>query len=457
MSSPAEPSAWNHSEQAEQSVLGALLIDNSAFDQIADILRIEDFYFEDHRRIFRVILSILEKQRPADLLTVSEALAHDGKDKPLEFGYLGSLAQNTPSSANIRRYAEIVRERAILRSLFMAASAIAESVTASRGIEAKELLDQAQARLMAIGETHMPGRENFHELRHIILEVAEFVDSQHEKYQAGTISEVTGVPSGFIDLDRKTTGFQGGELIIIAARPGMGKTSLVLNIAEYAALKTGKTGLIFSMEMTYRQLALRILAGGSGINVQRLISGRVYESEWPRVSKAISDAQAISLLINEAATLTIMELRALARRAHREYGGLSAIYIDYIQLMDTEDRQANRAAQISVISRGLKSLAKELDVPVIALSQLNRELEKRPNKRPVLSDLRDSGSIEQDADLVLFIYREEMYRPDTEDKGMAEIIIGKQRNGPTGYCQLTFRADQTRFLNYTKNESKEAS
>jgi len=442
---------WNYSLEAEQSVLGGLLLDNSAFDRIADLLQEVDFFASDHRVIFRAIFELIESGKPADALTVFEwvsrsGYADRGSDR-LDRAYIGDLAFNTASVANIRRYAEIVRERSILRGLFGAASNIIESVRETKGREVRELLDRAQASVMAISEKNQGDRSEFTDTTALLTQTMEFIDTQFQRAREGELSDVTGLTTGFIDLDRMLTGLHGGQLVVLAARPSMGKSAFALNIGEAGAQSSQKTAAIFSMEMSRHELGLRLLAAGAQVNMQRLATGRINDQEWPRITAAVGRLNDLPMLINETGALTVMELRAMARRAFRDAGGLSVIIVDYLQLMSGSDQRANQATQIAEITRGLKQLAKELQVPVIALSQLNRELERRPNKRPIMSDLRESGAIEQDADVILFIYRDEVYHSDSTDRGIAEIIIAKQRNGPTGTVRLNFRADHTRFLN----------
>lgn len=440
-----ETPGWNCSEEAEQSVLGALLLDNAAFDRVADVVREPDFYSGGHRRVFRVMSHMIEAGRIADLVTVSERLSADDAAAFRDLGgpaYLASLAQNTPSSANVRRYAEIVRERSVARQLYGAAQDISLSVTASRGRPVSELVDEAQQRVLEIGEGHRTGRQDFIDTQALLGQVLEFVDYQ---YHREVHDDVTGLPTGFRDLDIQTTGMQPGQLIIVAARPAMGKSAFALNVAENASRASQRHAAVFNLEMGNRETGLRLLAARSGVNVQRLVTGRINDAEWQRVSAAIGALSSVPMLFHEHAGLTVTDLRALARRAVRERGSLSVIVVDYLQLMLAGTAESNRAMQLAEITRGLKLLAKELQVPVIALSQLNRELEKRVNKRPVMSDLRDSGALEQDADVILFIYRDDYYHPNSAEPGVAEIIIAKQRNGPVGTVRLRFRADRTRF------------
>lgn len=456
MSTPTP--TWMYHAESEQSVLGAVLMDNGAFDRVADVLRAEDFYVGGHRLIYRTLCALLEAGGAADVVTLDERLSQP-PHAPLyeQMGgivYLGTLATSTPSSHNVRRYAEVVRERAQLRGLYAAASRIHDMVASGTAVGAQgvqQVIDAAQSAVLAVGEGRR-GSE-FVGVDRVIADVMSFVDSQHNRYKAGESSKVTGVPTGFDDLDALTSGLQPGQLVIIAARPAMGKSAFVLNLAEHGARATQRTALMFSLEMSNQELGLRMLAGASQVNIRRLAEGRVYDHEWARVANAGVELSTAPVALSETVGLSIGDLRAVARRAMREYGGLSMIIIDYLQIMVTGDTESNRANALAEITRGLKLLAKELQVPVIALSQLNRELERRQNKRPVMSDLRESGAIEQDADVIVFIYRDEVYNPATPDKGVAEIIVGKQRNGPTGTVHLAFRADQTRFVNMDQSHA----
>lgn len=435
---------WAHSPEAEQSLLGGLLLDNAAFDHVADIVAERDFYIGAHRRVFAAAARMIEAGRAADIVTVAELLEREDARLFAEMGgaaYLGTLAQNTPSALNIRRYAELVKERAIARRLFSACQAIGDSILERKGRDIGTLLDEAQQKILAVSEG-AGGRADFSELREVMARVFEFVDQQYHREGDNV---VTGVPTGFRNLDVQTTGMQGGELIILAARPGMGKSALALNIAEHAAKATAKPGLLFNLEMSNRQTGLRLLAAEAGINVQRLVTGRINDAEWARASAAMSRLHEVPLLFNEEAGLSVRDMRAMARRAFRAHGGLSVIVLDYLQLMLSGDSDSNRANELAGITRGLKLLAKELNVPVLALSQLSRKCEERANKRPVMSDLRDSGAIEQDADIILFVFRDDYYNANSLDKGIAELIVSKQRNGPVGTVRLRFRADMTRF------------
>ncbi len=435
-----------HSVEAEQSVLGGLLLENEALDRIADILTPGDFYRHDHRLIFEHIAKLIEHNKPADIVTVAESLDNAAELSAVGgLAYLGALAQNTPTAANIRRYAEIVRERAIMRKLVEVGSGIAESAYSPQGRDAQQLLDEAEARIFQIAEGGKRSSEGFMDIKVLLPQVADRID---QLFQRDNQSEVTGIPTGYTDLDSMTSGLQPGDLIIVAGRPSMGKTAFSLNIAENVALDTGLPVAVFSMEMGATQLATRMIG-----SVGR--PGRLEDEDWVRLTTALGRLNEAPIFIDEGAGLNSFDVRARARRLHRQTGKLGLIVIDYLQLMSgAAGRQSeNRATEISEISRSLKSLAKELDVPVIALSQLNRGLEQRPDKRPVMSDLRESGAIEQDADLILFIYRDEVYNPDTPDKGTAEIIVAKQRNGPIGRVRLTFLGQHTRFENFSSPDA----
>jgi len=434
-----------HSVEAEQSVLGGLLLDNNAWDRVADIVAEGDFYRADHRQIYRHIVKLIEASRPADVVTVAESL-DSTKDLASVGGmaYLTALASGTPSAANIRRYAEIVRERAILRKLAAVATEIADSAYSTMGRDASQILDEAESKVFEIAEQGARGNAGFQEMPDLLTQVVQRIDMLYER---GGNSEVTGVPTGYVDLDRMTSGLQPGELVIVAGRPSMGKTSLAMNIAEHVALEAKLPVGVFSMEMASTQLVLRMLGSVGKLDQHKLRTGRLHDDDWKRLTDAVGRLNDARIQVDETPALNPLELRARARRLHREYKGLGLIVVDYLQLMSSSSQGENRATEISEISRSLKGLAKELSCPVIALSQLNRSLEQRPNKRPVMSDLRESGAIEQDADLILFIYRDEVYNPESPDKGIAEVIIGKQRNGPIGTVQLAFLGEYTRFEN----------
>jgi len=439
-----------HSVEAEQSVLGGLLLDNQAWDRIADVLVEEDFYRHDHRLIWSHMAKLIGLARPADVITVHEALVSSGKSEDIGgLAYLNALAHNTPSAANIRRYAEIVRERSMLRKLVTIADEISSAAFNPQGKEARQLLDEAESRVFQIAQEGARGSAGFQEIQPLLTQVVERID---ELYHRESDSDVTGVPTGFVDLDKMTSGLQPGDLVIVAGRPSMGKTSFSMNIGEHVAIEQGLPVAVFSMEMGAVQLAMRMLGSVGMLDQHRMRTGKLVADDWPRVTHAVQLMQEAQVYIDETPALTAMELRARTRRLARQCGQLGLIIIDYIQLMSGNGGE-NRATEISEISRSLKGLAKELNCPLIALSQLNRSLEQRPNKRPVMSDLRESGAIEQDADVILFIYRDEVYNPDSPDKGSAEIIIGKQRNGPIGTVRLTFQGSSTRFLNYTAGQS----
>ena len=438
-----------HSVEAEQSVLGGLLLDNAACDKIADFLSPADFYRFDHRQIFQHIAKLISVAKPADVITVFESLSSSAKAEEVGgIAYLNALAQNTPSAANIRRYAEIVRDRAVLRRLITVSDEISGEAFNPQGKEVKQLLDEAEAKIFSIAEDGSRGKQGFQEIQPLLTQVVERID---ELYNRENPNDITGVPTGFVDLDRMTSGLQKGDLIIVAGRPSMGKTAFSVNIGEHVAVDSGLPVAIFSMEMGGSQLAMRMLGSVGRLDQTRLRTGRLNDEDWPRLTHAIQKMNGAQIYIDETPGLNSMELRARSRRLARTCGTLGLVIVDYLQLMSANSAGENRATEISEISRNLKGLAKELNCPVIALSQLNRSLEQRPNKRPVMSDLRESGAIEQDADLILFIYRDEVYNPDTTDKGIAEIIIGKQRNGPIGDVRLTFLGQFTKFENYTSS------
>ena len=437
-----------HSVEAEQSLLGGLLLDNQAFDKIADLVSAEDFYRDDHRRLYRHLAKLIGEGKPADVVTVAESVeASEDKDRTGGPAYLGSLAQNTPSALNIRRYAELVRERAVQRRLAQVATEIAETALSPLGRDVYQLLDEAETRILEVGDKGQRGTQGFEQIQPVLARVFERID--HLFHQENK-SDVTGVPTGFIDLDERTAGLQPGELVIVAGRPSMGKTALALNFAEHVAVKNGIPVAIFSMEMGATQLAMRLLGSIARVDQHKMRTGRLNDEEWSRLSSAMGDLHNAPIYIDEAGALNSLELRTRARRMHRQSGKLGLVVVDYLQLMSAAggSQGENRATEISEISRSLKALAKELACPVVALSQLNRALETRNDKRPMMSDLRESGAIEQDADLILFIYRDEVYFPEKiESRGIAEVIIGKQRNGPIGKVELTFLGEHTRFEN----------
>ncbi len=431
------------SVEAEQSVLGGLMLDNQRWDQIADKVHADDFYRKEHRLIFRAIAALCDESQPADVITVSEWLEKNAElDSAGGLSYLGALANNTPSAANIVAYAAIVRERALMRNLIRVATNVANSAYAPEGRSAGELLDAAEKHIMDISEQGAGRRGGFQPLKTLLTGAVDRIDKLFR-----SDSPITGVSTGFADLDGLTSGLQPGDLVIVAGRPSMGKTSLAMNIAETAAVSQKLPVAIFSMEMPGEQLAMRMMSSLGRINAHKVRTGKLDDDDWPRLTHAIGLLADAPMFIDDTPAMTPLELRARARRLKREHG-LGMIVVDYLQLMQSPEAGENRATEISNITRSLKGLAKELSVPVIALSQLNRSLEQRPNKRPVMSDLRESGAIEQDADVIFFIYRDEVYNEDSQDKGTAEIIIAKQRNGPIGKVRLTFLGEYTRFENY---------
>jgi replicative DNA helicase len=395
-----------HSTEAESSVLGGLLLDNGAWDRVGDLLTESDFYRFEHRMVFGAIGALVNASKPADVITVFEQLLSQGKAEEIGgLAYLNSLAQYVPSAGNIRRYAEIVRERAILRKLVSASDEIATNAFNPRGRPVATILDEAEQKIFNIGEEGARTKQGFQAMESLVVKLLDRVQEM-----ADNPNDVTGVPSGFYDLDRMTAGFQAGDLIVLAARPSMGKTALAINIAEHVALNEGLPVAVFSMEMGAAQLAVRIVGSIGRIDQSHLRTGKLTDDEWPRLTEAIEKLRTISLHIDESAGLTSSELRANARRLSRQCGKLGLIVVDYLQLMSGSSNDGeNRATELGEISRGLKMLAKELQCPVIALSQLNRSVETRPDKRPMMSDLRESGAIEQDADIIMFIYRDEYY------------------------------------------------
>ena len=435
-----------HSVEAEQSVLGGLLIDNMAWDRAGDAVSDTDFYRHEHREIFAAIAVLINGSKPADVITVFEHLQSNGKAEACGgLAYLNSLAQSVPSAANIRRYAEIVRERAILRKLISVSDEIATNAFNPQGRAVAQILDEAEGKIFKIGEEGSRNKQGFIGVDKLTVQL---IDRVTELAENGA-EEVTGVRTGFIDLDRMTAGLQEGDLIILAARPSMGKTALAINIAEAVAVNEELPVLVFSMEMGASQLALRMIGSLGRIDQSGLRTGRLRDDEWTRLTEAAERLSKAHLYIDESPALNPAEVRARSRRMARQFGKLGLIVVDYLQLMSGTGKSdgENRATEISEISRGLKALAKELHCPVIALSQLNRSVETRTDKRPMMSDLRESGAIEQDADVIMFIYRDDYYNKDSKEPGVAEIIIGKQRNGPTGVVKLTFLKPLTKFDN----------
>lgn len=435
-----------HSIEAEQAVLGGLILNNQALDAIAAKLTEVDFYQASHRLIYNAILSLDLRKSPFDLLTLSEALKSAGElDKIGGEAYLFELANSTPSASNIEAYANIVRERSVSRQLIAIANEIANSAFNPEGRGASELLEEAERKVFGIAEKRVQqgGPLNVKELT---VKAVEKIDTLYNSDQA-----IVGVPTGFKDFDELTSGLQDSDLIIVAARPSMGKTTFAMNLAEYVAIREKKLVLVFSMEMPGDALVMRMLASLGHIDQHRVRTGKLTDDDWPRLTSAIGMLSEAKMFIDDTPALSPAEMRTRARRLVKEQGDIGLIVIDYLQLMQIPGHKENRTLEISEISRSLKALAKELKVPVIALSQLNRALEQRADKRPMMSDLRESGSIEQDADLITFIYRDEVYNEDSADKGTAEIILAKHRNGPIGKVRLTFLGQFTRFDNFAPN------
>lgn len=432
-----------HSIEAEQSVLGGLMLDNQAWDKIADRLQEKDFYRNEHRLIFRVISDLANRNNPFDVITLSEALKN--LNELTNIGgevYLFELVRTTPTAANITAYADIVRERSVLRQLITVASQISENAFSPSGRDSTELLDEAESKVFQIAEQRARGSGPVR-ISDLLAKAVDRVDTLYHSDQA-----ITGLPTGYHDLDEMTSGLQDSDLVVVAGRPSMGKTAFAINIAEHAAIKQKKPILIFSMEMPGEALALRMLSSLGRIDQHNIRTGKLKDEDWPRITSAVSMLSDASMFIDDTPALSPGEVRARARRVAREHGQLGLIVIDYLQLMQVHGYKENRTNEISEISRTLKAIAKEMNVPIIALSQLNRGLEQRTDKRPVMSDLRESGAIEQDADLILFIYRDEVYHENSPNKGTAEIIIAKQRNGPIGKVTLTFLGKYTRFENF---------
>lgn len=431
-----------HSIEAESSVLGGLLLDNGAWDRVGDLLIDSDFYRYEHRLIYAAVGALINASKPADVITVFGHLQNQGKaDEAGGLAYLNALAQYVPSASNIRRYAEIVRERSILRKLVSASDEIATNAFNPQGKPVDRILDEAEQKIFNIGEEGSRMKQGFQSMDSLVVKLLDRVQEM-----ADNPNDITGVPTGFHDLDRMTSGLQAGDMVVLAARPSMGKTAFAINIAEHVALNEGLPVAVFSMEMGASQLAVRIVGSIGRIDQGHLRTGKLTDEEWPRLTEAIERLRSVSLHIDETPGLTTSELRANARRLARQCGKLGLIVVDYLQLMGGSSTAGdNRATELGEISRGLKMLAKELQCPVIALSQLNRSVETRTDKRPMMSDLRESGAIEQDADIIMFIYRDDYYNKDSREPGVAEIIIGKQRNGPTGTVKLAFLKPLTRF------------
>ena len=432
-----------NSIEAEQSLLGGLMLDNAAWDKVADLIVASDFYRKDHRLIFAGIAELAETSNPCDVVTLSELL--DNRDELEASGgleYLAMLSNETPGAANVRAYARILRERSTLRSLISAGNQISGSAFATDGRSASDLVDEAERLVFEIAEKGARGQVGFRHLKSILPDAVDRIDLLH---QSG--GDITGIPTGYTEFDKLTAGLQAGELIVIAGRPSMGKSALAVNIAENAAIGAKVPTAIFSMEMPSQQLAFRMISSLGRVDQTHLRTGNFPDEDWSRINTAVQLMSDAPIFIDDSASLSPTEIRARARRLKREHG-LGLIVVDYLQLMQVHGSKENRATEISEISRSLKALAKELELPIIALSQLNRSVEQRTDKRPVMSDLRESGAIEQDADLIVFIYREEVYNQDTPRKGIADISIAKQRNGPIGDFPLTFVGRFTKFENW---------
>jgi len=436
-----------HSIEAEQSVLGGLMLENTAWDQVADQVTEDDFYRREHRLIYEAVRALADQNEPFDVVTISERLSNQGNlDSVGGIAHLAEIARHTPSAANIRAYAKIVRERSVLRQLINVGTQIADSGFNTEGETAAALMDNAERLVFEIADKGSRRMSGFAGIKELLGTVVEKIDELHQRD-----SHITGVPSGFTKLDEQTSGLQAGDLIIVAGRPSMGKTSFAMNMVEHAAISDGQTVAVFNLEMPADQLTMRMLSSLGRIDMHKVRTGNLGDDDWPRLTSALNILGETRIFIDDTPALTPTELRARCRRLKREHD-LGMIVVDYLQLMQVPSTKENRATEISEISRSLKALAKELRVPVIALSQLNRSLEQRPDKRPQMSDLRESGAIEQDADLILFIYRDEVYKEDTPDKGIAEINIAKQRNGPIGKVKLTFLNHITKFENYAPDQ-----
>ncbi|MEJ2256134.1 MAG: replicative DNA helicase [Woeseiaceae bacterium] len=432
-----------HSIEAEQAVLGGLLLSSRAWEQVADIISETDFYREDHRLLFRAIHELSDASRPCDAVTVTEWFESRGQVDQVDGGdYISQLASNTPSAANVKAYAEIVREKSILRQLIDVGAEITSGAFSLEGRTSQELLEEAERMVFAIADQGARSGSAYVSVQDMLKEAIDKIQELHE-YEG----EITGTPTGFKDFDKLTAGLQDSDLIIVAGRPAMGKTTFAMNIAENAAIKHEVPVAVFSMEMSSLQLVMRLFSSLGSIDQTRLRTGNLDDLDWPKLTSAMNLLHKSRIFIDETAALSPAELRARARRLKREHD-IGLIVVDYLQLMAVPGSKENRATEIAEISRSLKAIAKELHVPVIALSQLNRALEQRPNKRPVMADLRESGSIEQDADLIVFIYRDEVYNDESPDKGLAEIIIGKHRNGPTDTVKLSFQGQWLRFNNF---------
>jgi len=430
--------------EAERAVLGAILMDNETVYTVMEILEPPAFYQPSHRLIFSTMLDLSERGEPIDIVTLVDRLRSAGSlDKAGGPDYIPTLADEVPTSAGVANYAKIVKEKAVLRNLIETSTEIVQDCFDAPG-DVDQLLDEAERRIFAISEVRI--RSGFLSMKEIVKSSFKTIESLYEKKE-----HVTGVPTGFADIDELTSGFQPSDLIIIAGRPSMGKTAFCLNIAQYASMNKKMTVAVFSLEMAKEQLVMRMLCSEARIDAHRLRSGFLGQTDWPKLSTAAGRLADASIYIDDTPALSSMEMRAKTRRLKADKG-LDLVIVDYLQLMSGRSRSDNREQEISEISRSLKALAKELGVPVVALSQLNRGVESRMDKRPILADLRESGAIEQDADVIIFIYRDEIYNKESMEKGTAEIIIGKQRNGPVGTRKLTWLDKYTRFEDLTTRE-----
>ena len=440
-----------HSVQGEQSVLGGLMLNSEAWNEISDKISSEDFYRREHQLIFKAMRSLSEADQPLDVVTIAEELERRAELNDVGgMPYLGMLANETPTASNVPAYARIVREQSVMRQLIKVGNKIADSGYRPEGRPVDDLLDQAETEVFKIAEQKDKGRQGFQDIQALLTKTVDKIDELFNSDDA-----LTGVSSGFSDFDGRTSGLQKADLVIVAGRPSMGKTTFAMNMCENVAIGAGVPVAIFSMEMPAESLTMRMISSLGRINQQAVRSGKLEDDDWPRVTSAVNILSQAKIFIDDSAALTPNEIRARCRRLQKEHGQLGMVMVDYLQLMRAPEAGDNRVNEISAISRGLKALAKELNCPVVALSQLNRSLEQRPNKRPVMSDLRESGAIEQDADLIVFIYRDEVYNEDSPDKGKAEIIIAKQRNGPIGTVNLTFQGQFTRFDNFARDVYEE--
>jgi replicative DNA helicase len=440
-----------HSVQGEQSVLGGLMLNSEAWNEISDKISSEDFYRREHQLIFKAMRALSEADQPLDVVTIAEELERRAELNDVGgMPYLGMLANETPTASNVPAYARIVREQSVMRQLIKVGNKIADSGYRPEGRPVDDLLDQAETEVFKIAEQKDKGRQGFQDIQALLTKTVDKIDELFNSDDA-----LTGVSSGFSDFDGRTSGLQKADLVIVAGRPSMGKTTFAMNMCENVAIGAGVPVAIFSMEMPAESLTMRMISSLGRINQQAVRSGKLEDDDWPRVTSAVNILSQAKIFIDDSAALTPNEIRARCRRLQKEHGQLGMVMVDYLQLMRAPEAGDNRVNEISAISRGLKALAKELNSPVVALSQLNRSLEQRPNKRPVMSDLRESGAIEQDADLIVFIYRDEVYNEDSPDKGKAEIIIAKQRNGPIGTVNLTFQGQFTRFDNFARDVYEE--